>query len=170
VNKLLTRACGALAASALLAIMLLTLVDVAGRKLLNASVPGSLELTELLMVCVIFAALPLVSLHSEHVVFDSLDSLLPPWLRRVQRAVVDVLCLGLLLGLAWLMFNKAGQMSEYGDTTSQLKLTLGPFVYAISLMCALAALVHAWLLMRPVSMPAIGADHGDQDKLEGGAL
>ena len=43
--------------------MWLTLFDVAGRKALSASVPGSLELTELLMVVVIFAGLPLVSLH-----------------------------------------------------------------------------------------------------------
>jgi TRAP-type C4-dicarboxylate transport system permease small subunit len=38
------------------------------------------------MVVVIFAGLPLVSLHGEHVVFDSLDPLLPPWLRRLQQA------------------------------------------------------------------------------------
>ena len=38
--------CSALAASALFAIMALTLVDVSGRKLLSTSVPGSLELTE----------------------------------------------------------------------------------------------------------------------------
>ena len=53
-----------------------TLVDVGGRKVLSASVPGSLELTELLMVVVIFAGLPLVSLRGEHVVFDSLDAVL----------------------------------------------------------------------------------------------
>ena len=45
--------CGVLAALALFGIMVLTLVDVTGRKLLSASVPGSLELTELLMVVVI---------------------------------------------------------------------------------------------------------------------
>ena len=55
------------------------------RKLLDSSVPGSLELTELLLVLVIFSGLPLVSMQGEHVVFDSLDPLLPPWLRRVRR-------------------------------------------------------------------------------------
>ncbi|HLL10498.1 MAG TPA: TRAP transporter small permease subunit, partial [Rubrivivax sp.] len=66
-------ACSAVASVALFGIMLLTLVDVAGRKLFSASVPGSLELTELLMVAVIFAALPLVSLAGEHIAFDSFD-------------------------------------------------------------------------------------------------
>ena len=118
--------CGLLAALALFAIMVLTLVDVSGRKLLSASVPGSLELTELLMVVVIFAGLPLVSLAGEHVVFDSLDRWLPPAVRRVQQALVDLLCMGALGGLAWLMWLKAGQMASYGDITAQLKLPLPP--------------------------------------------
>ena len=82
-KRLLEMLCGLLAAVALFAIMVLTLVDVLGRKLLSRSVTGSLELTEILMVVVIFAALPLVSLKGEHVVFDSLDPLLPDGLRRL---------------------------------------------------------------------------------------
>ena len=81
-KRLLETLCGLLAGVALFAIMALTLADVAGRKLLSQSIPGALEVTEILMVVVIFAALPLVSLHGEHVVFDSLDPLLPRWLRR----------------------------------------------------------------------------------------
>ena len=87
-KKLLEALCSALAAVALFAIMWLTLVDVTGRKLLSASVPGSLELTELLMVVVIFAGLPLVSLRGEHVVFDSLDPL-PAALAAARAAVAD---------------------------------------------------------------------------------
>ena len=60
-KKLLECAVRWLAAVALFAIMWLTLIDVSGRKLLSESVPGSLEVTELLMVVVIFAGLPLVS-------------------------------------------------------------------------------------------------------------
>ena len=148
-SKLLDALCGVLAAAALFAIMALTLVDVAGRKLLSASVPGSLELTELLMVVVIFAALPLVSLHGEHVVFDSLDDKLPAAVRRVQRLLVDLLCTALMLGLAWLMAVKAGQMASYGDITAQLKLPLAPFVYLMSALCGLTGLVQFALLLRP---------------------
>ena len=149
--------CGTLAASALFAIMWLTLIDVSGRKALSTSVPGSLELTELLMVAVIFAGLPLVSLQGEHVVFDSLDSRLPPAWLRVQRAVVDALCAGLLAGLAGLMWAKAGQMASYGDITAQLKLPIGPFVHAMALLCGLTAAVHAALILWPADEPEIGA-------------
>jgi TRAP-type C4-dicarboxylate transport system permease small subunit len=141
--------CGALAAVALFSIMALTLVDVSGRKLISTSLPGSLELTELLMVVVIFAALPLVSLRGEHVVFDSLDPLLSPLLRRVQELAVDVLVAALLAGMAWLMWVKAGRMAGYGDTTAQLKIAQSPFVYLMSCLLALTALVHLLLAFAP---------------------
>ena len=159
-RKLLTTLCGLLAALALFAIMLLTFADVMGRKFLDASVTGSLELTELLMVVVIFAALPLVSLQGEHVVFDSLDRWVPATLRRLQQAAVDLLVLALLLGLAWLMWVKAGNMHSYGDITAQLKLPLAPFVYLMSLLCALTAGVHGMLAWRPVAHhhPGVVAD------------
>ena len=145
----LTTLCGVLAALGLFAIMLLTLVDVGGRKLFDSSVPGSLELTELLMVCVIFAALPLVSLRGEHVTFDSLDALMPRWLRRVQQVLVEALSAALLAGLAWVMWVKAGQIGESGQTTAQLLLRVDVVVYAMALLLALTALMHAWLIVKP---------------------
>jgi TRAP-type C4-dicarboxylate transport system permease small subunit len=138
--------------------MWLTLVDVSGRKVLSASVPGSLELTELLMVAVIFAGLPLVSLHGEHIVFDSLDRVLPPAVRRVQGLVVDMLCAAALAALSWLMWQKAGQIAEYGDTTAQLKIPQAPFVRGMAVLCAVTALVHARLLFTPVAHHHPGAD------------
>ena len=141
--------------------MALTLVDVMGRKFLGASVPGSLELTELLMVAVIFAGLPLVSLQDEHVVFDSLDSVLGASLRRLQQCIVDALCAAALAGMAWLMSIKAGQLMSYGDITAQLKLPVGPFVYAMSVLCALTAAVHFAYAWRPSRK--FGAAAADDD-------
>ncbi len=157
-KRLLELLCGLLAALALFAIMVLTLADVSGRKALSASIPGSLEMTELLMVIVIFAGMPLVSMRGEHVVFDSLDPWLPAWLRRLQGIAVDLLCIGVLGGMAWLMATKAAQMTEYGDTTAQLKIAQGPFVYAMSALCALTALVHLLLLLAPTAHHHPGVD------------
>lgn len=157
-KRLLGTLHGALAALALFAIMALTFVDVLGRKLLSHSVPGSLELTELLMVVVIFAALPLVALRNEHVVFDSLDRLLPPALLRAQQALVEVLCAAALLGVAWLLWHKAGQLMSYGDTTAQLKVPQGWFVYGMSVLAALTALVHLLMAREPVAHHHAGVD------------
>ncbi len=155
-NKLLEHACSVLAAVALFAIMTLTFFDVGGRKLLDNSIPGSLELTELLMVVVIFAALPLVSLRGEHVVFDSLDSYLPPLLRKLQLGLVHLLCACLMLGLAWLMWRTGGQFLESGETTAQLKLGKAPFIYGMSVLCAITGLLHLAQIRRPPAELAEG--------------
>jgi TRAP-type C4-dicarboxylate transport system permease small subunit len=159
-RPLLERLCSVLSATALFAIMALTLVDVVARKLLSGSIPGSLEVTELLLVVVIFAGLPLVSLHGEHVVFDSLDPLLPRAVRRVQGLVVDLLCAAGLAVIGWVMWTKAGQMLEYGDKTQQLGLTLGWFVYLMSVLLFMTAAVHLLLLAAPVAHHHIGVDEG----------
>jgi len=147
-SRWLQRLCSGLAALALFAIMLLTLADVVGRKLFDHSLPGALELTEMLMVGVIFAALPLVSWAGEHVVFDALDQRLPPALRRWQARAVNAVCALALGGIAWLLWGRAGEMLAYGDVTAQLKVPQGPFVYAMSLLCALSAAVHLGRLRR----------------------
>src|SRR4051812_21451441 len=136
--------------------MALTFFDVGGRKLLENSIPGSLELTELLMVVVIFAALPLVSLRGEHVEFDSLDNYLPPVVQRVQRAIVHAGCGVALLALGWLMWKTGGQFMETGETTAQLKLLKAPFVYGMGVLCAVTGLVHLGLVVRPPQALAEG--------------
>jgi TRAP-type C4-dicarboxylate transport system permease small subunit len=148
--------CGVLAGAALFAIMSLTFFDVLGRKFLSNSIPGSLEVTELLMVVVIFAALPLVSDRGEHVAFDSLDHYLPAWALRMQSAIVNVLCAVVLLCLGWLMWQSGTQFLQSGETTAQLKILKAPFLYGMGLLCALTGLVHLILVARPPAQLAEG--------------
>lgn len=148
-NKLLELLCGLLSGIALFAIMALTFFDVLGRKLVSNSIPGSLELTELLMVVVIFGALPLVSRRGEHVEFDSLDPYLPLWVRRAQWVLVQLLCSAALLALAWLMWRTGGQFAENGETTAQLQILKAPFIYGMAVLCGITGLVHLALLREP---------------------
>ena len=129
--------------------MALTFFDVGGRKLLDNSIPGSLELTELLMVIVIFGALPLVSLRGEHVLFDSLDSYMPPALLKLQKAAIHLLVGVALLALGWLMWRTGGQFAANGETTAQLKLSKAPFIYGMAVLCAVSGIVHLVLIVRP---------------------
>jgi TRAP-type C4-dicarboxylate transport system permease small subunit len=141
--------CGLLCGTALFAIMALTFFDVGGRKFLANSIPGAIELTELLMVVVIFSALPLVSLRGEHVVFDSLDRYLPVDVLRIQRAVVHLACATMLLALGALMWKTGGNFLASGETTAQLKVLKAPFLYGMALFCILTGLAHVALLVRP---------------------
>ncbi len=151
---------GLLCGIALFAIMALTFFDVIGRKFLSQSIPGSLELTELLMVIVIFAGLPLVSMRGEHVVFDTMDGFLPTWALALQKAIVNLLCTAAMLGLAWVMWGNGDQFMASGETTAQLKLLKAPFIYGMAILCALTGLVHFGMVLKPStdeSEPAAGS-------------
>ena len=157
-KKILETVSGLLAGIALFAIMVLTFLDVGGRKLLDNSITGSLELTELLMVVVIFGALPLVSERGEHVVFDSLDPYLPGFIKKIQRALVHLLCATALLALGWLMWKTGREFMQTGETTAQLKILKAPFIYGMGLLCAFTGIIHLSLMFK------------DQEENEGGVL
>ena len=160
VKKTFEIVCGTLSGLALLGIMVLTFLDVSGRKIWSNSIPGSLELTELLMVIVIFGALPLVSLKGEHVVFDSLDALLPRWIQKFQQGLIHLACAALLFGLAYLMWKTGADIGTTGETTAQLKIPKAPFIQGMGILCGLTGLVH--------TLKAFSAQ--DKGESEGGTL
>jgi len=141
--------------------MVLTFFDVSGRKFLSHSITGSLELTELFMVVVIFGALPLVSRKGEHVVFDSLDSFWPAGFVKFQKSLVNFLCSMALLALGWLMISTGIDFASFGETTAQLKISKAPFIMGMGFMCALAGIVHLILVFQPLTAA---------EESEGGAL
>jgi TRAP-type C4-dicarboxylate transport system permease small subunit len=149
-DRLLHWSAGLMAALALFTIMWLTLIDVTGRKFLDHSLPGALEITEILMVIVIFAALPLVSWRSEHVVFDSFDHLIPSWLKDVQSRLVELLSALTFAGLAWLMSQRAERFAEYGDTTVYLQFSIAPVAWLMAALLLVTALVHLLFVFRPI--------------------
>jgi TRAP-type C4-dicarboxylate transport system permease small subunit len=155
-KQILEAASGLLAAAALFSIKALTFLDVIGRKAFDHSIPGSLELTELLMVVVIFAALPLVSERGEHVVFDSMDAYLPAWALRAQSAVIDAISGVVLLLLAWLMWRTGNDFVKTGETTAQLLILKAPFIYGMAAMAAITGLIHFWLIAHPARQPGEG--------------
>ena len=160
----LDRLLGAAAALLLLALMLLTSVDVVSRYIFNWPLRGAFEITELLLLTLIFAGLPLASRAGEHVTLDFIDRPLPPWGRRLLRRLIDLLCGVVVLGLAWRVWVKADKIAAYGDTTEVLRLPVSPFVFVMALMVAITGVVHLVKAVLP------GSDEGaepafDPDKI-----
>lgn len=148
------RVLGVIVGASLFAMMLLTFADVVGRKFFDYSLPGSLELTELLMLVVIFVGLPLTTLHGEHVVFDLLDRALGSRARALQHRMSNGLCGTLLLGSSVLVAERAARATEFGDVTAQLHIDMAPFYYMVAVALVVAALMHFLLMVRgPRSAP-----------------
>ena len=140
---------GIAAAALLLGMTFLTFADVVARYLLNRPIRGAFEITELSLLVLIFAGLPLVSHADEHVTMDFIDRLLPPLLLRVLVRLVHVACAALMFFLAWQVWIKAGKIAGYGDTTDILRIAVGPFVYFMAGMVSLAGIVHVFKAFVP---------------------
>ena len=145
----LDRALGAAAAVLLLGLMMITTADVIGRYIFNRPLRGAFEVTELLLLALIFAGLPLVSRADEHVTLDFIDNLLGRRGRLLLRRFVDLVCGLIILGLAWRVWVKAGKIAGYGDTTDVLRIPVGPFVYFMALMVLITAVVHLVKVVLP---------------------
>ena len=139
-----------MAASVLLfCLMTLTFADVVARYLLNHPIRGAFEITELGLLLLIFAGLPLVSHADEHVTMDFIDRVLPPRTLGVWVRFVHAVCAALMFFLTWQIWIKAGKISGYGDTTDVLRIVLGPFVYFMAVMTALTGVVHIFKVYAP---------------------
>jgi len=138
---------GVAASAILFAMMLLTTVDVVARYVFNRPLRGAFEVTELLLVVLIFAGLPLVSFAGEHAVMDFVDRVLG---RRAQGAlerVVQAVSATLMFLLAGLVWGKADRVWAYRDATDVLRVVYGPFVYFTAVMLAVAGVIHLYKIV-----------------------
>jgi TRAP-type C4-dicarboxylate transport system permease small subunit len=135
---------GVAASAILMGLMLLTVVDVVARYVFNRPVRGAFEVTELLLLVLIFAGLPLVSFADEHALMDFIDGLLAPAGRSRVRRAVHLVCATLMFGLASLVWLKADRIWAYRDATDVLRILYGPFVYFMAVTLGLAGLIHLY--------------------------
>ena len=147
---------GVAASAILFAMMTLTFVDVIGRYIFNRPVRGGFEVTELMLVVLIFAGLPLVSHANEHVTMDIADHFMTRHVRRALDRVVHAAVAAIFAFMAWQMTIKAQRISSYDDATEVLVIPYGPFVYFMAAMLALSAAVHLYKVYDP------GRDPGEK--------
>jgi len=140
---------GVAASAILFAMMLLTFVDVVARYLFNFPLRGGFEVTELMLLVLIFAGLPLVSHADEHVTMDFIDRVLTPRATAVVVRAVHLLCAAVMFFLAWQVWLKARTIGGYGDTTDVIKIPISPFVYFMAAMIGLTGLVHVFKMFSP---------------------
>jgi TRAP-type C4-dicarboxylate transport system permease small subunit len=157
------RVLGTVSAIVLFAMMVLTFVDVTGRKLLTRPVYGAYEITEFLMGMLIFCALPLVTAREGHVTIDVLDHLVPGRFARWQRIAVNTLSAATLAFVAWRLWALSASHMRTHEVTMTLHIPHGPFSRLFAVMSALAALaclVIVWGYLtgaRPVRSAPVGS-------------
>lgn len=136
----LARALEGLAAVLLLALMAVTGLDVVGRYLLNAPLPGAFEATELLLAALVFVALPLVGRAGGHVEVDLLGAALPARLWRALGVFAALVSAVVLLFFAWQLGRLGANQWLDGARSVSLGIPFAPVAFLGAAACLLAAL------------------------------
>ena len=138
----------------LLVMMAMTIVDVIGRYVFNSPLSGAGELTELILVSVIFMGLPAVTLEKEHTTVDLFTARMPQWTERWRMLAIGVFSSVILGTIGWQLWVHAGRIGAYGDVSTTLRIPISPIAYFCSVstfVSAVAAMAISLesLLQRP---------------------
>lgn len=133
---------------ALTFMMALTVADVLMRYCFRAPIPGASELTELMLVIIVFFAVADTHSVKGHVAVDLVVSHLAPHTRAAIAFIVSCLSLGLFLLITFENILEAHTKWVNSETTHLLFIPVSPFFCAIALGCLI---LSAMLLTDAIS-------------------
>ncbi len=135
-----SRAMNRIASVVLFFMMFLTVCDVVGRKLFSHSITGSVELTEFMLVIVVFFSLAHTELKDAHVKVDLITSRLGEVLRIAVEIVIQLIGFLFCALITWSSLLYTKQMWASREVSQDLWLPKYPFVFLVALGCGVLAL------------------------------
>lgn len=148
---ILARGAGIFAALLLFSMMVVATVDVVGRYIFSAPLPGGFELITFSMGLLIYAALPVVTAREEHLTVSVLTHFYVGWKGAARLAVVLAVNIAVLGVMAWRLWIQAISLQQMGAKAMFLGFPIYPFVYAMSVSAAAAAAIQVWLAYRHIA-------------------
>jgi TRAP-type C4-dicarboxylate transport system permease small subunit len=142
-----TKALMGLSVAGVAALILLTVADVLGRHFFASPIGGTVEVTEVIMVVIVFLALPRAEELDEQITVDLVHDLLEPRWRVRVWALAQLLSIPLLVLIAWRLSQHMFHLRTVGQTIAVLGLPLYPFVGVASVGMAAYAAVATWKLV-----------------------
>jgi len=130
--KVLTKPLSHAGAAVLFIMMLLTTGDVIGRYLFNSPIMGTFELTEFLMVCLVFCSLAYTQSQRGHVAVDILVSRFPKFVQDVFKIINYLMTLLVLILITWMSIERGFEVKAGHDCSGTLLIPVYPFVFAVA--------------------------------------
>jgi len=131
---------GRIASVILVLMMLLTVTDVFLRKVFSRSILGTVEVSEFLLLIVIFFTLADTEIFNGHVKVDLVMSRFGDRVQGIVDMVTQFICF-LLCGLiTWSTLVYSEQMRVSGEVSQDLWIPIYPFIYIVAMGCAILAL------------------------------
>ena len=143
----LSRFAGYLATGMLALLMVLTVANVILRDVVSKPIRGTPELSEFIMVLVVFLALAWCAVTRKHVKVELIITRLPAKVQTILDGFTLFLTLGIFVTITWQSFLES--MVVY-DTTSLLRLPHTPFFWIMTFGLALFSLSIAVLFIENI--------------------
>lgn len=113
----------------LFALMAMTALDLFLRNFSNTSVLGSVELTELMMVIIVFCSLAQCEADDGHIRIGLIMDKFGPFTRKIADIITGIICTIVFSLMSLSIYHHAVNMKKYGEVTMDLNIPLYPFVY-----------------------------------------
>ena len=150
----LSRAFAAVAAAVLASMMFLMITDVFCRYVLNRPILGAFEITEFMMVMLVFFSIGYAQQKKAHISVDVLVLKLPRRTQQIFQAIGSFLGLGLFSLMTWQIVLHALRVYR----AHQRSIDLGLPVFPFTLMAALGAAIFCLTLMVSAIHSAAGKE------------
>ncbi len=138
----------------MVALALVTIIDVLGRYVFDFPLKGAVEMTEALMVGTIFTGIVLATVAHQHITVDLFALRLKPRGRRIQRGLSLLLASGISLMLGAVTWSQALSALDFGDKTMMLGLPMAPQIFFMSGFLFLNGAIYAAQMWRAFMHPA----------------
>jgi TRAP-type transport system small permease protein len=145
----------------MLALLAWTIADIVGRTFFTSPMRGTVELTELAVVVLVYLGLSYAESRDRHIAVDLLYVRLPVRARLAMRVFAGLFGVVVIAVMTWRLFLYAGQLDAGGYTTGILRIPL----YPVALVAVLGAAVFlvAIIANTAVAFIALIRRHGDGD-------
>jgi len=111
----------------------ITVIDISGRYLFNKPLPGTIELTELALVVIVYLTLGYTEHFGEHIVIDTVYKAMPKGVRYVLFIIASIISFASILLMSWQLYVYAGRMLSGGYKTGVLGIPYYPVVIIASI-------------------------------------
>ena len=113
--------------------MLLTTCDVVGRYILKLPIKGAYEITEAMMVTLVFLFLAYTQANKGHVSVDLALERMPPKIQFVIKLITQFISIIMIGLIAWMSIIRWLELMEMNEHTPILHLPASPFLLIIAL-------------------------------------
>ena len=125
----------------LIILVLITVIDVLGRYLLSLPLPGTTEITEIILGILIYIGLPYITRDEEHVTVSLFSNYFNNSIIKIQKIVVNFIVSIILFIIARQLYFHGLDLNLYNEITTFLEIPKAPIAYMIAALSIIASII-----------------------------